>query len=185
MARVRLILWLALAGCSTPITAAPNCVTNSQCPGDQSCVEGACVVQCFLDRECDPGARCEFNRCVAPLADARPPEPDTTVVIDAAADAGADAGPDGAVATDGGLDGAAADAMPSTEDASGTPDAGPGDDTGPGAPDDGPAPDMSAADAQPADANVIIDAAAADMTPVDMTTADMSPGDAVVDNAGG
>ena len=72
MPRFRLCIWLLLAGCTTPITDTAGCLTNSQCPSTQSCVDGACVDQCFLDRECDPGQRCEFNRCVSPLPDARP-----------------------------------------------------------------------------------------------------------------
>ncbi len=71
---------LALLGCSEISDLTEPCKSNSDCTNGRICdPTGECIVECYLDTECDAGV-CAFNRC-------RPPEDD---------DGPADAGPDAA-----------------------------------------------------------------------------------------
>ncbi len=95
--RALLPLALALLSCSDLSGLDRPCTSDLQCPDNRVCVAGECVVECYLDSDCDAGT-CTFNRCRAPEADAGPDAAPADAATDAASTdaASSDATPDGA-----------------------------------------------------------------------------------------
>lgn len=50
----------ALFGCAPPITTAPPCVLNTECPEPLACVDGRCGSECSLHEDCIGGAYCVY-----------------------------------------------------------------------------------------------------------------------------
>ncbi len=82
--------FLCLMGCSELASPSSTCSSNVSCPDNLVCVNGDCIVECYLDSDCDAGT-CNFNRCRGPVG-----QPGDAVVLpaDAASDGG-DAGDSG------------------------------------------------------------------------------------------
>ena len=65
MNRAIILLSLTLlTGCPETITESFPCTTDTQCAHPRVCVEGTCVIECYLSAECESGEECRYNACV-------------------------------------------------------------------------------------------------------------------------